>query len=136
MPTARDVLTPDALSMLQAIARTGSFAAAARAIGVVPSALTYRVRQIEEALDVLLGPGHGYGWDQVSATDLQDTVLGADESTRLFAVDWDDRLRKAFPGDARVEVRICYCSFLGECWTSRAGLDHDRVDQCPVAPAP
>jgi DNA-binding transcriptional LysR family regulator len=54
MATARDVLTPDALSMLQAIARTGSFAAAARAIGVVPSALTYRVRQIEEALDVLL----------------------------------------------------------------------------------
>lgn len=89
-----------------------------------------------EALDVLLGPGHGYGWDQVSATDLQDTVLGADETTRLFAVAWDDRLRQAFPGDARVEVRICYCSFLGECWTSRAGLDHDRVDQCPVAPAP
>ena len=54
MATARDVLTPDALSMLQAIARTGSFAGAARAIGVVPSALTYRVRQIEEALDVLL----------------------------------------------------------------------------------
>jgi DNA-binding transcriptional LysR family regulator len=54
MATARDVLTPDALSMLQAIARSGSFAAAARAIGVVPSALTYRVRQVEEALDVLL----------------------------------------------------------------------------------
>lgn len=54
MPTARDVLTPDALAMLQAIAQAGSFAAAARAMGVVPSALTYRVRQIEDALDVLL----------------------------------------------------------------------------------
>jgi DNA-binding transcriptional LysR family regulator len=40
--------------MLQSIADAGSFAAAARAIGVVPSALTYRVRQIEDALDVLL----------------------------------------------------------------------------------
>jgi DNA-binding transcriptional LysR family regulator len=40
--------------MLQTIALAGSFAAAARAIGVVPSALTYRVRQIEDALDVLL----------------------------------------------------------------------------------
>jgi DNA-binding transcriptional LysR family regulator len=40
--------------MLQTIAATGSFAAAARALGVVPSALTYRVRQIEDALDVLL----------------------------------------------------------------------------------
>ena len=54
MQTARDVLTPDALAMLQAIAQAGSFAAAARAMGVVPSALTYRVRQIEDALDVLL----------------------------------------------------------------------------------
>jgi DNA-binding transcriptional LysR family regulator len=54
MQTARDVLTPDALSMLQAIADAGSFAAAARAMGMVPSALTYRVRQIEDALDVLL----------------------------------------------------------------------------------
>ena len=54
MQTARDVLTPDALAMLQAIEKAGSFAAAARELGVVPSALTYRVRQIEDALDVLL----------------------------------------------------------------------------------
>lgn len=50
----RDVLTPDALAMLQRIEEAGSFAAAARAAGMVPSALTYRVRQIEDALDVLL----------------------------------------------------------------------------------
>jgi DNA-binding transcriptional LysR family regulator len=53
-PSPRDVLTPDALAMLQAISTSGSFAAAARALGLVPSALTYRVRQIEDALDVLL----------------------------------------------------------------------------------
>lgn len=52
--TARNVLTPEALAMLQAVARTGSLAAAARELGQVPSALTYRVRQIEDALDVLL----------------------------------------------------------------------------------
>jgi hypothetical protein len=40
--------------MLQVIAEAGSFAAAARHLGLVPSALTYRVRQIEDALDVLL----------------------------------------------------------------------------------
>ncbi|MDM0045843.1 LysR family transcriptional regulator [Variovorax dokdonensis] len=54
MPSARDALTPDALAMLQAVAQTGSFAGAARALGLVPSALSYRVRQIEDALDVLL----------------------------------------------------------------------------------
>jgi len=54
MQTARDVLTPDTLSMLLTIAAEGSFAAAARSLGMVPSALTYRVRQVEDALDVLL----------------------------------------------------------------------------------
>ncbi|MFM9916624.1 MAG: LysR family transcriptional regulator [Rhizobacter sp.] len=50
----RNVLTPDALTMMDVIARTGSFAAAARELGKVPSALTYNVRQLEDALDVLL----------------------------------------------------------------------------------
>lgn len=54
MPTPRNVLTPGSFAMLQVIARTGSFAAAARELHMVPSALTYRVRQLEEALDVLL----------------------------------------------------------------------------------
>lgn len=54
MPDARNALTPDALAMVDAIARSGSFAAAARELGKVPSALTYNVRQLEDALDVLL----------------------------------------------------------------------------------
>lgn len=53
-PERRSALTPDALTMMDTIARTGSFAAAARALGKVPSALTYSVRQLEDALDVLL----------------------------------------------------------------------------------
>lgn len=48
------MLTPDTLGVVQAVARHGSFAAAARDLGLVPSAVTYRVRQLEDALDVLL----------------------------------------------------------------------------------
>lgn len=54
MSDRRNVLTPEALTMIDLIARTGSFAAAARELGKVPSALTYSVRQLEDALDVLL----------------------------------------------------------------------------------
>jgi DNA-binding transcriptional LysR family regulator len=53
-PTPRDVLTPDTPAVVQTVARHGSFAAAARDLGLVPSAVTYRVRQLEDALDVLL----------------------------------------------------------------------------------
>jgi len=54
MTDKRNALTPEALAMMDTIARTGSFAAAARELGKVPSALTYNVRQLEDALDVLL----------------------------------------------------------------------------------
>ncbi len=54
MNNARDALTPEALAILQTVADSGSFAGATRVLDVVPSALSYRVRQIEEALDVLL----------------------------------------------------------------------------------
>ena len=80
MQTARDVLTPDALAMLQTIAQAGSFAGAARGLGLVPSALTYRVRQIEDALDVLL-------FDR-SSRQARLTEAGAEllrEGTRLLA---------------------------------------------------
>ncbi|MCB2018002.1 MAG: LysR family transcriptional regulator, partial [Hydrogenophaga sp.] len=50
----RSALSPENLGLLEAVARLGSMAAAARDLGMVPSALTYRVRQIEDALDVLL----------------------------------------------------------------------------------
>jgi DNA-binding transcriptional LysR family regulator len=80
MQTPRDVLTPDALAMLQSIAQAGSFAAAARALNLVPSALTYRVRQIEDALDVLL-------FDR-SSRQARPTEAGAEllrEGARLLA---------------------------------------------------
>jgi molybdate transport repressor ModE-like protein len=53
-PSPRAVLSADNLGLLEAVSRLGSMAAAARELGMVPSALTYRVRQIEDALDVLL----------------------------------------------------------------------------------
>ena len=80
MPTPREVLTPEALAMLQTIAAAGSFAAAARALDLVPSALSYRVRQIEGALDVLL-------FDR-SARQARVTEAGAEllrEASRLLA---------------------------------------------------
>ncbi len=54
MQKQRAALSPENLHLVQTVARLGSMAAAARALDLVPSALTYRIRQIEDALDVLL----------------------------------------------------------------------------------
>src|SRR6476619_2051260 len=79
MTEARNVLTPEALTMMDVIARTGSFAAAARELGKVPSSLTYSVRQLEEALDVLL---FGRRSRQARLTAAGDELLS--ESRRLL----------------------------------------------------
>ena len=122
MAAARNVLTPDALSMLQTIAQAGSFAAAARAIGLVPSALTYRVRQIEDALDVLL-------FDR-SSRQARLTPAGAEllrEGSRILeeidamanrvkrvATGWEPQLTIAVDGIISTATLMDLCdSFLG-----------------------
>lgn len=53
-------LTLESLELVDAIARRGSFAAAAAELGRVPSAVTYAARRLEEQLDVLLFDRAGY----------------------------------------------------------------------------
>ena len=47
-------LTLEALRVMDAIDRRGSFAAAADELGRVPSALSYTMQKLEEELDVVL----------------------------------------------------------------------------------
>lgn len=47
-------LDAEALRLMQTIVHHGSMAQAARVMGLVPSTLSYRVRQLEDSLDVLL----------------------------------------------------------------------------------
>lgn len=107
MPSPRrNALTPEALTMMDTIARSGSFAAAARELGKVPSALTYSVRQLEDALDVLLFDRRSR---QARLTAAGQELL--DEGRRLLAemdavanrvrrvaTGWETQLTVAFEG--------------------------------------
>ena len=93
------------------------------------------VQGLNGTLVAVLGKNHGYGWDKLQANDLEDTILAATESVVLFQIPWDDRTRATFGQGNRISARICYCSFLEECWISRDGLDHERVDRCSARPA-
>jgi hypothetical protein len=90
------------------------------------------VKDWNGALNGMLDKNHGYGWDKISSNDLQDSILAADEAKVLFSIPWDERTRVAFANGNRITARICYCSFLEECWWSRSGLEHERVEKCPM----
>ena len=126
MTDRRNALTPEALAMMDAIARTGSFAAAARELGRVPSALTYQVGKLEEALDALLFDRRSR---QARLTAAGEELLreGRRVLAELDAVSnrvhrvasgWETRLTIAAPdGDAR----------------DTGGLDGWRVGRAPRA---
>ena len=144
MQISRHVLTPDALAMLQTIAEEGSFAGAARALGLVPSALTYRVRQIEDALDVLL-------FDR-SARQAVPTEAGAEllrEGARLLleidavahrvkrvATGWEPQLTLAVDGIiARTTLLELVEAFL-HCSRPRASRSGTKSCQARWRPSP
>jgi DNA-binding transcriptional LysR family regulator len=88
-------LTLDALETLDTIVRKGSFAAAAAALGKVPSALTYTVRKLEGDLDVLLFDRRG---PRAQLTAAGRELL--DEGRRLLrsADDLERRVRSVASG--------------------------------------
>lgn len=116
-----NVLTPDALAMIDAIARTGSFAAAARELGKVPSALTYSVRQLEEALDVLLFDRRSRQAQFTAAGEellhegrrLLEQMEAVSNRVKRVATGWETQLTVAFDGVmSRVTVfELCEAFF-------------------------
>ncbi len=97
-------LTLEALAVLDAIDRRGSFAAAAVELGRVPSAITYTIRTLEDTLDVLLFDRRGH---RARLTPAGRTLL--DEGRRLLAAagDLEARVRRVATGwetDLRVAV--------------------------------
>lgn len=95
-------LTLEAIQTLDAIDRLGSFAAAAKALDRVPSAITYIVRKLEEDLDVLLYDRRGHR--------AKLTVAGQEllEQGRhlLYAADALERRVKRAATGWEVELRI------------------------------
>lgn len=99
-------LTLDALAMLDAIDRRGSFARAAEELGRAPSSLTYAVQQIEAELDVLLfdRSGHRARFTPAGRVLLDEgrgLLRAADalaERARQVAGGWESRFTIAIEG--------------------------------------
>ncbi|MFQ1061806.1 LysR family transcriptional regulator [Bordetella trematum] len=105
---APGAITPDLLLMVDAIARHGSFARAARELGKVPSAVTYSVRKLEDRLDVLLFDRSG---QRARLTPAGETLL---KDGRLLLQSLDElacRVRRVATG-WEVELRIAVSAVL------------------------
>jgi len=103
------------------------------------------VRNWNEALDKLIGPGKHY----FSESDITGHVFAANESMDVFTPrdeneePFNDKSKplsaEMNKGRARVSVEICYSSTLGECWILRAsgnGLTPSTTVETHRCPTP
>lgn len=96
------LLTLDSLQLMDAIARNGSFAAAAAELGRVPSAVTYAVRRLEDDLDVLLFDRRGY---RAQLTPAGEELLREGRHLLVAAEELARRVQRVAEGWER-ELRI------------------------------
>ena len=100
------ILTLEALGVIDAIDRHGSFARAAQALGRVPSALTYQVRKLEDELDVLLFDRRGHRARLTDAgralldegRQLLEAAAAVEARVRHFGSGWEPELRIVVDG--------------------------------------
>ena len=95
-------LTLEALHILDMIDRKGSFAAAARTLDRVPSALTYTVRRLEDSLDLLLFDRRGH---RAKLTPAGLELLTEGRHLLRAADDLEQRVKRTASGWG-VELRI------------------------------
>lgn len=97
-------LSLDALLVLDAIARKGSFAAAAEELHRVPSAITYTVQKLEQDLDVLLFDRSGH---RARLTRAGEELLRDGRHLLRAASDIECRVQRIARG-WETELRIAY----------------------------
>ena len=95
-------LSLDALAVLDAIDRRGSFAAAAVELDRVPSAITYTVRRLEDDLDVLLFDRRGH---RAQFTPAGRALLDAGRELLAAAGEASSSASGAWPPDGSRELR-------------------------------
>jgi DNA-binding transcriptional LysR family regulator len=95
-------LSLEAIEIVDAIVRRGSFAGAAAELGKVPSALSYTVRRLEEDLDVLLFDRRG---NRAHLTDAGRELVEQGRVLLRAAGDLASRVREVASG-WEVELRI------------------------------
>jgi DNA-binding transcriptional LysR family regulator len=97
-------LSLDALLVLDAIERKGSFAAAADELHRVPSAITYTVQKLEEDLDVLLFDRRGH---RAKLTAAGRELLDEGRHLLRAAGELESRVKRVATG-WEAELRIAY----------------------------
>ena len=127
------MLSFEALQVLDAIDKQGSFSAAANALDRAPSSLSYQVQKLEQHLDVVIFDRSGHKAVFTDAGKLllnrgRDILLSADElvaETKSLANGWESEITIAYEGLINARALFPLIDKLGQESTARIRLNEE-----------
>ncbi|RJX75493.1 LysR family transcriptional regulator [Vibrio sinensis] len=131
-------ITLEALHILDAIDRRGSFAAAANELNRAPSSLSYQIQKLEQDLDIMIfdRSGHKAVFTESGKLILERgrTILSATEKlvhdASLLANGWELDVTLAFDGVIAVENFFPMVEALGNVSSTRVRLQEEILAGC------
>lgn len=89
-------------------------------LAIVKSVEVFNDRQAfkrwEELIDFYLPEKHSIDYGNMGTGQINGKVIPPGEEVRMFWVNWNDDSRRLVDSLYYVRYRICYCSFLDDCW--------------------
>ena len=131
-------ITLEALHILDAISRRGSFAAAANELDRAPSSLSYQIQKLEQDLDIMIfdRSGHRANFTEAGQLILEQgrLILGATErlvnEASILANGWEFDLTIAFDGILPVANFFSLIDELGKISKTRVKLQEEILAGC------
>jgi len=131
-------ITLEALHILDAISRRGSFAAAANELDRAPSSLSYQIQKLEQDLDIMIfdRSGHRANFTEAGQLILEQgrVILGATErlvnEASILANGWELDLTIAFDGILPVANFFPLVDELGKISKTRVKLQEEILAGC------
>ncbi|MGR5558166.1 LysR family transcriptional regulator [Vibrio fortis] len=131
-------ITLEALHILDAISRRGSFAAAANELDRAPSSLSYQIQKLEQDLDIMIfdRSGHRANFTEAGQLILEQgrLILGATErlvnEASILANGWELDLTIAFDGILPVANFFSLIDELGKISKTRVKLQEEILAGC------
>ncbi|MEZ9315370.1 LysR family transcriptional regulator, partial [Vibrio lentus] len=131
-------ITLEALHILDAIDRRGSFAAAANEMDRAPSSLSYQIQKLEQDLDIMIfdRSGHRANFTEAGQLILEQgrIILGATEQlvndASILANGWELDLTIAFDGIIPIANFFPLVDELGKISKTRVRLQEEILAGC------
>ncbi len=88
------------------------------------------VDELDDLIVRAVGEENAFSYEMYRTSDINRSVMSADEQVTLFATPWEPRSRLLVQElQQRFELEVCYCSVYDECWTASL----DDVEPATVA---